>query len=187
MQKIVSFRVGSLASRIDESRDSKAPCYKAYSQIHFIADLMNQQLSNEGEKQICTFDKVEQLRTGDIVFSFVSGEASKVRQARNGYFYSQNYVVLEPLTDKVNPDYLVFLINQDASIRRQLVRGLQGSMVLKYTLKQLKDIELPNFPTLEKQQLIASTYLKQLELQSLKQRVATLETIITLAHLKGSI
>ncbi|RBP65322.1 hypothetical protein DES36_10759 [Alkalibaculum bacchi] len=44
--------------------------------------------------------------------------------------------------------------------------GLQGSRVLKYTLKQVKELELPDLPAIEKQELIGELYFNQLRLEA---------------------
>jgi hypothetical protein len=62
--------------------------------------------------------------------------------------------------------------------------GLQGSQVLKYTLKQLKELEIPKLPSIEKQRIVGDVYFKQLRLQALRKRAANLETTILLSKLE---
>ncbi|MOA57682.1 hypothetical protein D3C78_1819070 [compost metagenome] len=62
--------------------------------------------------------------------------------------------------------------------------GLQGSQVLKYTLKQVKQLELPDLPTIEKQSMIGELYFNQLRLEALRNRVANSETTIVLEKLR---
>ena len=80
--------------------------------------------------------------------------------------------------------YLVYLLNEDQSIKKQFLIGMQGSQVLKYTLKQVKGLKLPKCPSIEKQQMIGELYFNQLRLQALRNRVANSETTILLAKLK---
>ena len=65
--------------------------------------------------------------------------------------------------------------------------GLQGSQVLKYTLKQLKELEIPKMPSIDKQRIIGQVYFKQLRLEALKQRAAKLKSTIILANLEEGI
>lgn len=62
--------------------------------------------------------------------------------------------------------------------------GLQGSQVLKYTLKQVKELELPDLPAMETQRLIGELYFNQLRLEALRNRAANSETIIVLEKLR---
>lgn len=62
--------------------------------------------------------------------------------------------------------------------------GVQGSIVFRYTVKQIKEITLPDIPSHEIQQAIGDVYCKQLHLQALKKRVADLETTALLEKLR---
>ena len=64
-------------------------------------------------------------------------------------------------------------------------KGLQGSAVLKHTVKQLRELELPKIHSYEKQKIIGDIYFKQLRLQALKMRVADAEKLLTIEKLKG--
>lgn len=86
--------------------------------------------------------------------------------------------------DNVNKKYLVYILNESEYIKRQWRVGLQGSMVLKHTIAQLRELELPEFPSYEKQNLIGSIYFNQLHLQSLRYRVADAERKIILKRLE---
>lgn len=57
-------------------------------------------------------------------------------------------------------------------------------MVLKYTVKQLRELLLPKLPSIEKQRLIGKIYLKQMRIQALRERVAKNETIKRLSQLE---
>ena len=76
------------------------------------------------------------------------------------------------------------MTNEDKGIARQLWLGLQGSMVLKYTVKQIKDLKLPKLPSLSKQAAIGQVYLKQKHLQAVKKRRADNELTLQLAKLE---
>ena len=57
--------------------------------------------------------------------------------------------------------------------------------MLKYTLAQLKNLQINTLPPLEKQKIIGQVYMMQLRLQALKNRVAAQETKITLGLIES--
>lgn len=123
------------------------------------------------------------LINGDVIFSLITGNAAIVRKEHEGYLYTQNYVKLLPY-DNIDAQFLVYLINENKAIKRQFTVGLQGSQVLKYTLKQLKELEVGKLPNIDRQKAIGQVYFKQLRLKALKKRAAELEESIILAKLE---
>lgn len=180
---VVEFVSGSPQFRIKEVFDDKAPRYTYYGQQDIENDLVGIASNSSESKQVRTFDKVNTLCQGDVVFSLISGKSTIVGAKHQGYLYTQNYVKLV-IVEKVVSKYLVYLLNEDKSIKKQFQMGLQGSQVLKYTLKQVKELELPDLPTIEKQQIIGELYFNQLRLEALKNRVANSETTIVLEKLR---
>lgn len=180
---MVEFVSGSPQFRITEVFDADAPLYTYYGQLDMADDLVDIISPNVDNKQVRTRDKVNTLYTGDVVFSLISGISTIVRKAHEGYLYTQNYVKLIP-NENVDSQYLVYLLNEDKSIKKQFLTGLQGSQVLKYTLKQVKELALPELPSIEKQQMIGEVYFNQLRLQALRNRAANSETTILLAKLE---
>lgn len=180
---VVEFVSGSPQFRITEVFDVNAPLYTYYAQSDLDDDLVDIVSANVDNRQVRTQDKVNTLCTGDVVFSLISGTSTIVRKVHEGYLYTQNYVKLIP-NEKVDSKYLVYLLNEDKSIKKQFMMGLQGSQVLKYTLKQVKELELPELPSTRKQQMIGEVYFNQLRLQALRNRAANSETTILLAKLE---
>lgn len=185
LSEVVEFVSGSPQFRITEVFDTNAPLYTYYGQLDLADDLVDIVSSNVDNKRVRTQDKVNTLCTGDVVFSLISGVSTIVRKAHEGYLYTQNYVKLIP-NENVDPQYLVYLLNENKLMKKQFLRGLQGSQVLKYTLKQLKALRLPELPSIEKQQMIGQVYFNQLRLQALRNRVANAETTILLSKLEGA-
>ncbi|MGL6015073.1 MAG: hypothetical protein ACRCZU_03110, partial [Selenomonadaceae bacterium] len=116
------------------------------------------------------------------IFSLITGKAAMVRQAHAGYLYTQNYIKLLPGA-AVDAMFLVYLLNESQSVRKQLCVGLQGSQVLKYTLQQLKELHIENLPPFARQQAVGRIYFKQMHLKALRNRAADLEKLICLAKL----
>lgn len=186
LESVVDFVSGSPQFRIKEVFDNKAPLYTYYGQLDIEDDLVGIDSSIVDKKQVRTFDKVNTLCRSDIVFSLISGKSTIVSLNHHGYLYTQNYVKL--VTNKnINSKYLVYLINEEKSIKQQFQIGLQGSKVLKYTLKQVKELELPDLVPIEKQCIIGELYFNQLRLRALRNRAANLETTIVLEKLREAI
>lgn len=182
LSMLVDFVSGTPQFRITESIDKESPIYNLYSQTDLLEDLVGIPAEDDGKKRLRTRDDVNTLFTGDVLFSLISGSASVIREEHRGYLYTQNYVKLVP-KEKLNGQFLVYLLNENSAIKKQLLNGLQGSKVLKYTLKQIKDLEIPTLPFIEKQKIIGEIYFKQLRLQALKNRAAKQETMIRLHQL----
>ena len=183
LEEVIKTISGSPQFRITETASEDAPIYTFYGQQEIENDLVGVELIKENTKTIRTMDNVSILDTNDVLFSLISGKATIVRDTHQGYLYTQNYVKLMP-KDNVNKKYLVYILNESEYIKRQWRVGLQGSMVLKHTIAQLRELELPEFPSYEKQNLIGSIYFNQLHLQSLRYRVADAERKIILKRLE---
>lgn len=184
LEDMVELVSGSPQFRIKETADDTAPLYTYYGQPDLEADLVGIDSNGIDGKQVRTFDKVNTLCQGDVVFSLISGKSTIVGMKHQGYLYTQNYVKLVA-GSKVDSKYLVFLLNEDQSIKRQFQMGLQGSQVLKYTLKQVKELELPDLATLDRQRMIGELYFNQLRLEALRKRAANSETTIVVEKLRG--
>lgn len=183
MTDLVSFKLGSPQFRIKETLAKEAPLYQMYSQLDLEEDLAGVVSDHQENKQVKTLDDVSTLKTNDLVLSLISGKAALVSPEHAGYLYTQNYLILEP-DERLDAKFLLYLLNEDKGIARQLWLGLQGSMVLKYTVKQIKDLKLPKLPSLSKQAAIGQVYLKQKHLQAVKKRQADNELTLRLAKLE---
>ena len=184
IEDIITIMTGTPQFRIKESLSDTAPTYYFYGQQELENDIVNLELSKESPKSISTLDELNLVQEGDILFSLMSGRTTIVNKKHQGYLYTQNYVKLIPKT-VVDSKYLVYLLNESDLIRKQWSKGLQGSAVLKHTVKQLRELELPQMHSYEKQKIIGDIYFKQLRLQALKMRVADAEKLLTIEKLKG--
>ncbi|MCQ2027552.1 restriction endonuclease subunit S domain-containing protein [Clostridium butyricum] len=183
LSELVEIASGSPQFRITEVFHEKAPLFTYYSQTDLGDDLVGIISKNRDNRQVRTNDKVSTLSNGDVIFSLITGNAAIVRKEHEGYLYTQNYVKLLPY-DNIDAQFLVYLINENKAIKRQFAVGLQGSQVLKYTLKQLKELEVGKLPNIDRQKAIGQVYFKQLRLKALKKRAAELEESIILAKLE---
>lgn len=183
LKDVVEFMSGSPQFRIKEVLDEKAPLYAYYGQEDMEEDLVGIDSNARDSKQVRTFDRVNTLCQYDVIFSLISGKSAIVGASHQGYLYTQNYVKLIN-NEKMDSKYLVYLINEDRFIKKQFQMGLQGSQVLKYTLKQLKELALPELPTTKRQRIIGGIYFDQLRLEALRNRAASLESTIVLEKMR---
>lgn len=183
LSKLVELVSGTPQFRIVEVSNPKAPVFTYYTQTDLNDDLVGIISSDVDNKQVRTNDKVSTLSTGDVLFSLITGKTTIVRKEHEGYLYTQNYVKLLHAED-IDSKFLVYLMNESKAIRKQLMLGLQGSLVLKYTLTQLRDLEIKKIPSIDKQKIIGQVYFNQLRLKALRNRVTELEAKIRLAELE---
>ncbi|KXT72957.1 Restriction endonuclease S subunit [Streptococcus sp. DD10] len=178
---LVTFQVGFPQFRVKERPNGHR--YKIYNQLDLEDDLAGVSHKERESKELTTTDPLTQLRNGDLVFSLISGTAAIVSKEHEGYFYTQNYVVLEP-SKELDKNFLLYLLNEDKAVKRQFLLGLQGSAVLKYTVKQLRELQLPRLESLERQRLIGMVYRKQEEVKALKIRQAEREYLLRMGELE---
>ena len=187
IQNVFHSNTGISQYRIEESNGPDAKVYTFYGQNELYEDLYGVPGSMSDRKQI----KVDRMgtgaiaREGDLLFSTISGEATIVSSEHDGYVFTQNYARMEPMSRLVDRKYMAYLINENPSIKRQFKQNLQGSQVIRYSLKLLKEIALPELPPIEIQRMIGDIYFKQLLLRSLRQRVAENTYRLSIAMLQG--
>ena len=187
IQNVFHSNTGISQYRIEESNSTDAKVYTLYGQNELYEDLYGVPGSMSDRKQI----KVDGMgpgaiaREGDLLFSTISGEATIVSVEHDGYVFTQNYARMEPMSRLVDKKYMAYLINENLSIKRQFKQNLQGSQVIRYSLKLLKEIALPELPPIEIQRVIGDIYFKQLLLRSLRQRVAENTYRLSIAMLQG--
>ena len=179
---VVNIISGVPQFRVENSREDDVSTYSIYSQVELSNDLFDCEMKEETPKQIQTDNVVSTVKKGDIIFSLISGKATIIRDNHEGYYYSHNYIKLEP-SNKIDSLYLVYILNEDSNIAQQLNVNLQGSSVMKYTIKQLRELELSNIPDLSKQRCIGEAYLESMKLYALRQKVAEKEKKLCLLSL----
>jgi hypothetical protein len=183
MTEIAELNSGTPQFRIKETLNAEAPTYFFFGQPEMEYDLAGIETRGGGGKQVRTSDNVDTLKSGDLVFSLISGKTTIVRSSHSGYLFTQNYVRLDP-APSVDAGYLAYMLNEDIDIRRQLHCGQQGSVTMKFTIRQLSELTFPTLPPLKKQIVIGELYFNQLRLAALKKQVAELETTLAIEKLK---
>lgn len=183
LSDIVLFSSGSPSSRIAESPNESALEYSFYNQNDLEESLIGIKLAKEARSLFRTMDPVVTVAKGDLIFSLISGKAAIIQPWQDGYLITQNYVKLSP-DPELDPAFLAFLLNENDDVRRQLFASQQGSITLKYTIKQLLDLQLPDLPAYDRQKIIGNLYFNQLKLSALVKRLANTKAALTLAQLK---
>ncbi|HIR91293.1 MAG TPA: restriction endonuclease subunit M [Candidatus Limicola stercorigallinarum] len=183
IKSLASFETGTAQFRIREDTGADSKTYSFYTQADLDDDLKQMPTSQTTRKCMRTSDSVVTVATGDVLFSLVSGSAAIVQAERSGLLITQNYVVIKP-SNNIDPRFLVYLLNENPEIRKQLRIGQQGSATMKYTLKQLTSLQAPPIPDFRRQALIGETYLNQLRLTALRNHASELETMLVFDMLK---
>lgn len=183
ISEIVTLISGTPQFRIKEDFSDAAPTYFFYGQSEIEEDLIGVNAQTRLQKQVRTFDTVCTVAAGDVIFSLISGKAAIVQAGHSGYLLTQNYCKLVP-SSAVDAKYLVYMLNENWEVRHQLQSGQQGSVTLKYTIKQLSTLMFPSLSPIEKQRIIGELYFSQLRIEALKKRVSTLETVLVLENIK---
>lgn len=176
---------GSPQFRFRESSNPKDPVYLCYSSENLEADLS---LENDAEsefliRKIRTAEPVKTLKTGDVIYSLTSRKAAVVQDLHDGYLFTQNFVRFLP-DETIDPTYLVYLLNEDSSIARQLRQDGNEEIRPRVNVKRLSALTLPELPDLKTQKIIGSVYLAQKKLNRLKKEVADLEQKVLISVLK---
>lgn len=194
LQSTVQMISGTAQFRIKEVHSAHSRTYIFYSQAELESDLagisnsmktFSESKATKKTAQVDPNDKMIQLvYTNDVIFSLISGRAALVSSEHNEYLFTQNYLKLIPDPKLIDKSYLIYLLNEDKHIQKQLHIGLQGSIVLKYTVKQVSELVLPNLPSIEKQQQIGESYLNALRLKGLRQEIAQLELKLMLQQIE---
>ena len=184
LKDIATLESGSSQVRIKESVNEDASTYRFYGQAELDNDLLGRVGDESPAKQIRTVDAVATLQNGDLIFSLISGKAVIVRPFHDGCLFTQNYVRVIPGA-KADPAYLAYLLNEDNAIKKQLRIGQQGSVTMKYTIKQLGELRISELPSIDTQRTIGELYFNQLKLTALKKHQAELEAQFVLGKMKG--
>ncbi|UXN36725.1 restriction endonuclease subunit S [Avibacterium paragallinarum] len=176
LKDIAFIESGTPLFRINQINEKNVPSYALYDQADLLADFELQDVIPINER-IFTWDNVLSLIEGDIVFGLMSGLVASVSSTREGHIISNNFVRLRPKI-ALDTNFLVYLLNQDSDIKRQFTMSLQGSTVRKYSVSQLRMLELGKLPPLEIQRRIGRVYQMERRLQTIKKRLASNETAL---------
>lgn len=180
---VVELKSGTPQFRLIETSDPEASVYCFYGQQELEADLTGMDSDADCAKRIRTYDAVEVLSANDLVFSLMSGKATLVSECHAGYLLTQNFTKLVP-SPMIDARYLVYLLNEHKGVRRQLALGQQGSFTMKYTVRQLTDLLLPDLPSWATQETIGGLYFNINRITALRRDVAEKEKLVVMGRIK---
>lgn len=158
-----------------------------YNQTHFDNDSIGMTLREEVDEDTIFLDDGETVvHEGDIIIACNTGRAALVHTAHEGYVISMSFMrcTVRPNVS-LDAGYLVYLLNEDQDIQRQRRRLGQGSVIVRYTAPQIRNLTLRDIPTLDIQRRIGNIYEKILRLEALRKRVAERKRHMVLETLKG--
>lgn len=171
-EDVITVKIGRNLSRGNEKYD---PTLVAYSYDDLIEDLDGSFLNSRKLKTLNNDSWTSYLSNyGEVVFSFVSSKASIVSERTQGKIINQNFAKLTFDSNRIDPRYLCYLLNESQSMKKQMSISMQGSTVPKLTPGILKELEI-QLPHLEKQQLVGEAYFFLKKRQSLAQKELELE------------
>lgn len=165
-------------------RLTNCPMKPVYTQEQFAADLTGEQTGKASQPLLPVPEDVWMIQPGDVVYSQSSQTASPASLESGGCVISQNYLILRP-ESVLDPGYLVYLLNEDSGIRKQLVSRLQGSQLQRVTVKDLENLQLPSLPKMEVQKAIGQVYPSQKRLTFLREKSIQNREKLVIASLKG--
>lgn len=110
------------------------------------------------------------LQTNDLVFNTATAKAVLVSKESIGKTLIHTYVKIA--CQHIDPRYLLYLLNEDASIRNIIEVNREGSNVVKrFPLKKLEQLMIPNIDS-HSQARIGKAYLELLSLYQAKLKEA---------------
>lgn len=181
LEDIVTVKVGVNISRVKEA-DSQS--LDTYSYDDLIKDLDGLFLDSKVNKFNNSSEKDNHLsEPGDVIFSFVSSKAAIISAENKGKLINQNFAKLIIESDRLDQDYLCYLLNESESIKKQMAISMQGSTVRKLTPSTLKTFNI-KLPSIDRQQAIGQAYLTIKKRQALTKKQAELEEQYYLELLK---
>lgn len=179
LKELVNLQAGSPQFRIKET--SIGQTYYFYGQENLRADLVGTE--EKTTREITTNEEVCIIEEGDLVISLINPICAVVGKSQAGMLLTQNFVKLNPKYP-VDKRYLAFLMNEDKSVRRQLISET-SSAVNKITINILGNIEIPELPNIEVQRIVGDVYMKQKRLTLLKKQESELEETYIIESMKG--
>lgn len=171
--------------RLHEDDSPDAQTYYYYGASEMDHDLFNKidTIDPMNQKQIRMSGQVPVFHTGDLVLSVTNPRAALVGERFNGYIHTRNYLKITP-SEKLDPKYFVFLVNQDRDVRHMLLGDQNNVVIQKTTTAAVKSLQNLKLPPLGEQKLIGEIYFNQLKLSNLLLKKKKLEELRTFTILR---
>jgi|GEM_PF-3889924 len=120
-------------------------------------------------------DSLITAKTNDVIFGMSSSKCLLVDSKLEGFVIPSILCRLRPYdSNRLNPSYLCFLLNEKETIRKPLEIAHQGTIltVKVVSVGALRDLEIGDLPDIERQRKIGDLYLSALKSYELSQRIS---------------
>lgn len=184
-QDLFTFETGSRPVIQDAGPGSGAPVYTYYGAAEMNRDLSCgvEEIEAKDQKQVRTFQELPLFRKGDIALSLTNPRAAVISDASDGMLHTSNYLKIIP-SDRLDPAYFVFLINEDAEVRKILLRDREMSTIARASLQGVRELQKLKIPCLDEQKRIGEAYFSQLKLSALQKKRSELQELYTFTALR---
>lgn len=164
--------VADIVSGYNVARLSEADQDRKYSNADFEHDFYQMKLSCPSNPVIYRQSMAEHNMSATII-----------ADENQDKFISQVFSIMKVNTEKLNPWYLCYLLNESDIIARQCNVLLQGSVIARLSAHQLKQMQIP-LPPVEEQERIGKLYATALYQYYLETTVSSkkLQGILSLLH-----
>lgn len=181
LKDCLQFQQGVNLSRLKKQEEIEQ--YDIYGQGDFDIDL--HQLSDLPELDEATLSS-KFLSCGELVISTTRQKMTVASEQQAGKLLPLNFIRAHFTKPYLDKGYLLYLFNEEASIRAQIDQDKAGrSGAYKLSIKVLQELEVPLLP-LKQQVLIGRTYLKMIKvLATYQAQMAEIErvTLATIAQI----
>lgn len=169
LEDVFIITTGYIRSRVKE--DDNSIDTLVYTKEYFDSDMKYNSFKNKIDDDYIKLDpnKYPVTNEGDIIVDSLSQKAAVVKKEHEGMFVAFNYFILRPKI-KINKDYFVSWFNLSNEVKNQLNITLQGTIIKKLTLRQLKELEI-TMPNKEKQLLLGSLYKESNKKLNIQQKI----------------
>lgn len=164
--------VADIVSGYNVARLSEADQDRKYSNADFEHDFYQMKLASPSNPIIYRQSMAEHNMSATII-----------ADDNQDKFISQVFSIMKVNTEKLNPWYLCYLLNESDIIARQCNVLLQGSVIARLSAYQLKQMQIP-LPPVEEQERIGKLYATALYQYYLETTISgkKLQGILSLLH-----
>lgn len=179
LREIAKINVGKNFFRDNKSVDENY----IYTHINFNDDY--NRIEKKSDINYLTDNQENKLKSNDLVFNLMTKKAALVSKENGNKIISQNFAVIYP--EKINKYYLLYLLNEDLIVRREINSLVEGSFNQRISLKNLNELSI-KITSEEKQEKIGLLYIEMMiQKNKLLQQATLIEkaTITILNKIKG--
>lgn len=175
--EVIDIKVGMNLSRQKDKSN-----WQVYTNEDFANDLNGLTICKDS-KYVCTNQLMAHtILEKDIIYNFITSEASLVGASNSGKTISQNFAKITFDNTKLDGAYLCFLLNEEEVVKRQKYVAMQGSVLKRLSPAIIKTFET-KLPILDEQKFLGNVYINWLRRQALMRQQLDIENRILLEFL----